>query len=135
MKITPKNWQKFQHYKNRKPPWIKLYRDLLDDCEYACLPVASMALAPRLWLLASEYDGGAITASVKQISFRLRMDIEAFISAISPLIDACFFECDDEALAACYRGASMALAREIEGEGEKCFPPVEPVVSLIGVVR
>jgi len=26
-----KNWQKFQHYKDRRPVWIKLYPELLDD--------------------------------------------------------------------------------------------------------
>lgn len=118
MKITPKNWPKFQHYKNRKPPWIKLYRELLDDCEFACLPVASMALAPRLWLLASEYEKGEITASVKQIAFRLRMTESDFSKAVSCLIESGFFICDSEMLAECKQHASKMLATEREREGE-----------------
>jgi len=35
MKI--KNWHKFQHYKHRNPPWIKLHRGLLDDPEWFAL--------------------------------------------------------------------------------------------------
>jgi hypothetical protein len=31
--IRIKNWAQFQHFKDRKPPWVKLYRDLLDDME------------------------------------------------------------------------------------------------------
>jgi hypothetical protein len=34
MKLIPKNWGKFQHYKDRCPPWIKLHRDLLNDREF-----------------------------------------------------------------------------------------------------
>ena len=26
-----KNWWKFQHYKDRRPSWIKLYEEILDD--------------------------------------------------------------------------------------------------------
>lgn len=118
MKITPKNWPKFQHYKNRKPPWIKLYRELLDDCEFACLPVASMALAPRLWLLASEYEKGEITSTVKQIAFRLRMSEGDFAKAVTCLIETGFFICDSEMLAECKQLASKVLATERERDGE-----------------
>ena len=56
----PRNWEKFQHYKNRKPPWIKLHHDLIDDREYQRLPIASRALAPQLWLMASESKDGLL---------------------------------------------------------------------------
>jgi DNA-binding NarL/FixJ family response regulator len=29
-----KNFERFQHYKDRSPPWIKLYNELLDDYEF-----------------------------------------------------------------------------------------------------
>jgi len=32
MKLIPKNWSDFQQYKDRKPLWIKLHRDLLNEC-------------------------------------------------------------------------------------------------------
>jgi hypothetical protein len=48
-----KNWKTCQHYKKRNPPWIKLHRSTLDDLDFLKLPVASKALAPYLWLLAS----------------------------------------------------------------------------------
>lgn len=54
--IEVKNFERFQHYKDRKPPWIKLYNDLLDDYEFGCLPDASKWLAVGLWLLASRHD-------------------------------------------------------------------------------
>jgi hypothetical protein len=54
MKYRIKNWNDFQHYKDRMPPWIKLHSSLLtsevwvlgDDASRA-LVVASMLLASR----------------------------------------------------------------------------------------
>lgn len=91
MSITPKNWSTFQHYKDRKPAWIKLHHGLLDDYTFARLPVASRALAPMLWLLASEYKDGEITASFEEIAFRFRMTHAELCEAVHPLVEAKFF--------------------------------------------
>lgn len=117
MTLTPKNWETFQHYKDRSPIWIKLHRNLLDNYDFFCLPVASRALAPMLWLLASEYDAGGITASRDEIAFRLRMTREALDDALNPLIEADFFIEASRPLAGRKRGAS--LEREKEKEKEK----------------
>src|SRR3546814_8895763 len=45
------------------------------------------ALAPLLWLLASEYEGGEITASTEELAFRLRMSENELRTALTPLID------------------------------------------------
>jgi hypothetical protein len=124
MKITPKNWTSFQHYKNRRPPWIKLYRGLIDDMHFQRLPVASRALAPCLWLLASDYQDGVIEMSVEEIAFRLRFDVKEINQGLKPLIDNGFFIVLDE----CNHDASNVLAsrlqhaipeRETERETEK----------------
>lgn len=91
MSITPNNWHGFQHYKDRRPPWIKLHHSLLDDMDFMCLPVASRALAPCLWLIASEYDGGCITASISKLAFRLRMTEDELLEGLTPLISDGFF--------------------------------------------
>ena len=91
MKITTRNWQQFQHYKDRSPPWIRLHRDLLDNYEFQCLPVASRALAPMLWLLASDNMDGVIDANPKKLAFRLRMSESELVDALKPLIDSGFF--------------------------------------------
>lgn len=95
MILTPKNWQSFQHYRDRAPQWIKLHRALLDDFEFASLPVTSRALAPLLWLLASEYEGGRIAASLDAMAFRLRMTRGDLADALSPLLEAGFFVSSD----------------------------------------
>lgn len=91
MKLIVKNWDEFQHYKDRSPAWIKLHRNLLDDYEYQSLPVASRALAPMLWLIASESEDGSIDALPEKLAFRLRMTAQDVIDAIAPLISNGFF--------------------------------------------
>jgi hypothetical protein len=116
--ITPKNWEKFQHYKHRKPPWIRLHRALLDKYEFVRLPVASKALAPCIWLLASEYDKGRIPLSLDAVAFRVRMSREDFITALKPLIDADFFETDEIAASAMLAAHKQSSSTETETESE-----------------
>jgi hypothetical protein len=81
MKI--KNWAKFQHFKDRKPPWVKLYRDVLDDMEwYELDPLASKVLV-MCWLIASEDEGKLPTA--KTLAFRLRMTEKQTIDCLNKL--------------------------------------------------
>lgn len=111
--LTPKNWGSFQHYKDRSPAWIKLHRGLLDDYTFSRLPVASRALAPLLWLLASEYERGEITASTDELAFRLRMSTKELADALSPLINAGFFLAS-EPLAGCKQDACLEKEEERE---------------------
>ena len=136
MKICPRNWNQFQHYKTRAPAWIKLHRDLLDDFEFQCLPVASRALAPMLWLLASESketETGEIDADSRKLCFRLRCSAEEIISALKPLIDGGFFTCDQDAssmLAACKQSDCLEKRREeTEKEEEREKPTAPPAPS------
>jgi hypothetical protein len=119
MALTPKNWQTFQHYKNRAPAWIKLHRGLLDDYAFSRLPLASRALAPLLWLLASEYEAGKITASHAEMAFRLRTAEKDFTAALKPLSDQGFFIDDSTPLARCKRDASPEEEREIQEQKEE----------------
>ena len=81
MKI--KNWSKFQHFKDRRPPWIKLYRDILDDIDWHQLdPLASKVLV-MCWLIASEYDGQL--PDMKTLAFRLRMSEKQTSECVSKL--------------------------------------------------
>lgn len=66
-----KNWNKFQHFKDRKPIWIKLYRDLLDDLNWHELDGKSAKALVMIWLIASENFGKL--PELKSLAFRLRM--------------------------------------------------------------
>ena len=65
-----KHWERFQHYSSRRPPWIKLYRDVLDDYDFLTQHIASIALAPLFWLLASESEDGTFSGDVERLAFR-----------------------------------------------------------------
>jgi hypothetical protein len=128
MVIRPKNWKSFQHYSKRKPTWIKLHRALLDDYEFHCLPLASKALAPLLWLLACESTEGEIDADPVKLSFRLRLSEKEVTSALNPLIDSSFFEV--------VRPASNALAeRQQNGVSERETERETDSASALAVVR
>lgn len=114
MKI--KNWNKFQHFKDRKPPWVKLYRDLLDDIEWHELDPKAAKVLTMLWLIASEDDGKI--PSTKQLAFRLRMpekETEVCISKLSH-----WLEHDDyNAISERYQDDALETERERETEKER----------------
>lgn len=116
--LKVKNWGEFQHYKDRDPPWIKLHKGLLDDYEYQRLPLASRALAPMIWLLASESKDGSVEYDLDKLSFRLRCTAKEIEEAIKPLIANGFLIADSELLAGCYQDAMPEESRE-EAEKEK----------------
>jgi hypothetical protein len=51
-----KNFDRLQHYKDRSPPWIKLYNGLLDDYDFGRLPDACKAHLLAIGLLASRHS-------------------------------------------------------------------------------
>jgi hypothetical protein len=78
-----KNWGKFQHYKHRNPPWIRLYKCLLDDPEWMMLSDAASRMLAMCWLIASENDGEL--PSVTKIAWRVRKDVATVLQLISEL--------------------------------------------------
>jgi len=51
-----RNWEEFQHYKDRDPSWIKLYNRLLDDYAFGLLPDARKWHLIGIFLLASRHN-------------------------------------------------------------------------------
>jgi len=118
VKFKVKDWESHQHYKKRTPPWIKLHRGLLDDHHFHCLPVASKALAPMLWLLASESEG-VVDVSPEFLSFRFRMSEPEVVDAVNPLISRGWITpIDDASKALAKRLHDATLETETEGETE-----------------
>ncbi len=90
------NWEEYQHYKDRNPPWIKLHNQILDNYEFACLQDASKMHLIGIWLLASR-TSNRIPADPKWISEKIGateiVDLEAlievgFLLEIQPLQNA-----------------------------------------------
>jgi hypothetical protein len=115
-RLTVKGWANFQHYKDRAPPWIKLHKTLLDNFEYQSLPLASRALAPMLWLLASEQIDGSIDADPRKLAFRLRTSVDEVVAGLNPLIESGFFVGDSIMLASCKQGAMPETETETATE-------------------
>ena len=111
-----KNWTKFQHFKDRRPPWVKLYRDLLDDLEWHELdPLAAKSLV-MIWLIASETDG--ILPDVKKLAFRLRLSENSTKSIVSKL-SHWLEQADINVISERYQDDSLETETETETETEK----------------
>ena len=119
MLLQPKNWAVFQHYKDRCPPWIKLHRDLLNDRAFMRLPIASKAIAPMLWLLASESKDGVFDGSLDELVFRLHITEKEYQAGVKPLIDNDFFNVVNGVLAERLQTAIPETERETETETKK----------------
>lgn len=78
-----KSWDKFQHFKDRRPPWVKLYRDILDDIEWHELDPKAAKILVMLWLIASEDDGNI--PDTKQLAFRLRISTNETVQLLNKL--------------------------------------------------
>lgn len=109
MAARVKNWKKFQHFKDRRPPWIKLYRDLLDDPDWHELSGDEAKALVMIWLVASENDGNL--PDTRKLAFRLRIgerEVETLLKYLSHWLD----RDDIEAI-------SFSAALESVGETEK----------------
>jgi len=92
MKIRLCNWQEYQHYKDRCPPWIKLHSNLLNSRLWVMCDDASRVLAFALMILASKH-GNEIPMDEEYIKAVSR--IKKF--ELKPLIDIGFCEMLDNA--------------------------------------
>lgn len=111
-RVSVKGWTEFQHYKHRSPPWIKLHRGLLDNYDFQTMQLASRALAPMFWLLASESADGSFDADPVKLAFRLRTTEKTVSQAISELIGKGFLVDASGALAECKPDACLETETE-----------------------
>lgn len=114
------NWKKFQHYKHRKPPWIRLYRELLEDPDWMNQSDAAKSMLCELWMVASDTEDGSLPA-IDALAWRLRRTSEAVMSALSE-INVKFLDGASDLLADCKRDAPSEKRRVTEqsrGETEQ----------------
>jgi len=121
-----KNWDEFQHYKDRNPPWIKLHRALLDDYEFARLPDASKAHLMLIWLLASQSEG-RIPADPKFLQAKLGLDKQPDLQV---LVDSGFLIAEQSASTLLQQGASNAL--DLARSREKRREEAEESIARFG---
>lgn len=133
--LSIKNWEKFQHYKNRTPPWIKLHRDLLRDYDFCCLQDASKLHLVLLWLLASQLDNKIPNDPPwiqKQLGLKSKVNIkdlinQGFIYEASEVLAECKHLAIVETEA--YKEETETEKRKGKISGSKTFPPTQEEVS------
>jgi hypothetical protein len=52
-----RNWAKFQHYKDRNPPWIKLHYELMSSVDWVMADDQTKLLMVVCMMIASRHDG------------------------------------------------------------------------------
>jgi hypothetical protein len=87
--IVIPNWERFQHYKDRRPKWIKFYVELLDDPEYLRLTAPQRCLLHDLWLLFT-LSRGLVPLDLNLLNRRLGLSVK--MSTLASLNHAGFIQ-------------------------------------------
>lgn len=125
MNLKIKDWDKIQHYKKRNPPWIKFYRDILNDPNIFNISDAAYKLLTFCWLLASEQEShNGLLPPIETIAFRCRIEkcnVIQLLNELKPFILEISDQDASNMLATCYQDASNILSQRQrkEGEGEE----------------
>jgi len=109
------NWDEFQHYKHRNPPWIKLHNRLLNNYEFSCLQDASKLHLMLIWMLASQLEN-KIPADTVWLKNRLGICTEP---NLKELLDKGFITYASNTLASCKQSALLVEKSRVEKRGEK----------------
>lgn len=99
--ISVRNWDQFQHYKDRDPPWIRLYHRLLDDYEYTSLPDAAKAHLMGIFMLAARTEN-RIPNDPKWIGAKIGSTSRVQLNRLTHFLDG---------VPDCERGASGAQSK------------------------
>ena len=126
--ILIRDWEKLQHFKDRDPIWIKLYRALRHDRRWRQLSGGGCKLYIDLTLLAAEVEPfGTIQLHPADLAWEVRLDPEELITlllevAAAGLITVVGYQADVKLLSAGNQPdpapLSLTRSREVEGEGE-----------------
>ena len=125
-----RNWSRFQHYKNRRPPWIRLYRDLLDDPEFNELDGELAKTLIKLWLAVSDFSVDGTLPDTKRLALRMHIDSNLLAKQLIQLNH--WVECDaSDMLADCTQvaipeGEQRESRSETEGEQRRPREPARP---------
>ncbi len=115
-----KNWDSFQSFRDRNPPWIRLHKRLIDDIRFQRMSVNARALLPMLWLLISEDKdpaSGMLRMDAEEIAFRLRQPEKDITSGIAEIVKSDFMEEILEDKTTCYNSVTDLL--------RNCYPETE----------
>ena len=122
-----KNWDKHQHFKDRTPPWVKLYREILDEPDWHELSGDDAKTLICLWLIASEDKTMSGTLpDAKRLAFRLRVNEKQLKQALTNLKNWLIHD-DDNLISERYQ--LDAPETETETETETDAPDKSPAFN------
>jgi hypothetical protein len=82
--LRVRNLERFQHYHDRTPPWVKLHQETLENYEFGELPDATKYHALAIVLLASRTENSLPDDPAwiaRKINAKTRVDLAALVSA------------------------------------------------------
>lgn len=125
MAFTIKNWEQFQHYHDRRPPWIKLYHALLDDLTFVNMSDRLQCGLLKLWMLAAKL-GHPLPTDYRAIKERTRVTRETVeeLVQIGWLIEV--DDASNRASIPASNGASKPLADSASDASTHASPRARP---------
>ena len=122
--IVVSNWERFQHYKDRNPPWIKNYTDLMNNDDYRSLSGHRRGVLHGLWL---EYASSQCRLRVDSLSLTRRLGVRVTTADLKALNEAGFITfAASNVLAERYQDASPETEREKTPPKPPPTPPTDP---------
>jgi hypothetical protein len=83
--LRVRNFEQYQHYKNRRPVWIKSHISMLDDYEINRLDYPTRLLVHQLLLVAATHDNN-IPYDPAYIAGKVSMDESTVAECVAKLI-------------------------------------------------
>lgn len=123
--LKVRNLSKYQHYKDRNPPWVKLHQELLEDYDFASMRDCTKYHAVAIILLASRTDNH-IPADSRWIAGKISATDDVDLPSLQTaefLVPCACKQCASRTLAICTSEGEA----ETESEGEKNSPPTPPL--------
>jgi hypothetical protein len=112
------NWERFQNYKNRTPPWIRLYNSILDNWEFSQLNDAQRYHLFGIWLLASRLEN-EIPYDIEYIKRKIGATTKVDLTTLVTLEFIEVYEDASKMLAPCLQDACLEESRVEEIREEK----------------
>jgi hypothetical protein len=137
MKILIPNFSDYQHYRQRRPPWIKIHRKVFENYDFIILDAQAQVMLIFLWLMASENEvvegKGVVETSCEELRWRMRLDFQVDIIQLLRILDASkligLTLTQEELASKPLADASRMLARDRDrdrGRGRDREPPLPP---------
>ena len=83
--VAVRSLERYQHYKDRNPPWVKLHRKILGDEDFADLTVSARLVFVLSLLLASEREN-CIPADPSWLAVELNMPRNLVAKSLAELL-------------------------------------------------